>query len=486
MQIILIPLDERPVNIRYPQMIGAAGGVRVTVPPPALLSQFRKAAPSDALTAWLLEHAPHADALIVSVEMLGYGGLIPSRISHEPPSLILERLALLRTLRKRHPQLKIYGFNVITRISRHDDATEEPAYWGRYGNKLFRLSQLMDKESQWQDVADELEALRAEIPQSYAADFLSRRRRNHTVNRRALQMLAEGVFDLLVLSSDDTSEYGLSSNEKRILARYAEELALDETRLLMYPGADEVGSVLVARLLNQAAGVAPRILARYMVDGGDAITAPFEDSAVSITVERQIVAAGAQLVTDAPDLTLLVNPPISAHEEWVRPYTAAESALREPQLRAALDAAPSGALLADVAFPNGADPALMAQLGARLCDLRAYGGWNTAGNTLGTVIAAGCASVHAGTDAQQRELRRFLAHHVIEAWAYMSITRPAVRAWLGATAPDPAQLDETAAWIEAHLRETLPSVCGWRIVAGSLRLPWKRTFEIDFDLEPAE
>ena len=34
--IALVPLDERPVNTRYPQMLGAIGGANVLLPPPEI------------------------------------------------------------------------------------------------------------------------------------------------------------------------------------------------------------------------------------------------------------------------------------------------------------------------------------------------------------------------------------------------------------------------------------------------------------------
>ena len=41
MRLGLIPLDERPVNVRYPQMIADIAGHEVFVPPEKLLSKLR-------------------------------------------------------------------------------------------------------------------------------------------------------------------------------------------------------------------------------------------------------------------------------------------------------------------------------------------------------------------------------------------------------------------------------------------------------------
>lgn len=58
MRIALIPLDERPVNTRYPAMIAKIAGAAVCLPPTALLSQHRTPAPSADLAAWLRQESP--------------------------------------------------------------------------------------------------------------------------------------------------------------------------------------------------------------------------------------------------------------------------------------------------------------------------------------------------------------------------------------------------------------------------------------------
>lgn len=494
MKIILVPLDERPVNVRYPQMIAAIGGHDLILPPRDLLSRYRQSAPADQLAAWLTAQAGEADALIVSCEQLGYGGLIASRISDEALATITARLNVLRDLRAVHPRLTIYGFGVITRISRHDSAAEEPDYWALYGAKLFRVSQLMDRAWRGEPLGNALFDLKAEIPEAIMQDFVIRRGRNHAVNREMLKLLKQGVFDRLVIASDDTSEFGLASREKRGLAREAERFEVGD-RLLMYPGADEVGSVLLTRLMNEAAKVTPTFRPVYMVAGGEAITAPFEDGAVSVTVERQIAAAGGQITeSETPDVWLFVHPPTAPDAEWVNDYPDMTrfSAEYLPELEtciaqmAALLARGERVALADVAYANGASHTLMTLLKGRidLAALTAFGAWNTAGNTLGVVIAQACAALGGDREAN----RRFLAHRLIEDWGYQTVVRHEARRWLTETSgcgePTPATLEALRGQIAARLGAFAADLkLGY--VPGAVRLPWGRTFEVDFDLEPA-
>ncbi|MCA9886325.1 MAG: DUF4127 family protein, partial [Anaerolineae bacterium] len=66
MRIGLIPLDERPVNVRYPQMIAEIAGQEIVLPPMEVLSQRRKPANRNALQSWMQSQA--VDAWLVSVD----------------------------------------------------------------------------------------------------------------------------------------------------------------------------------------------------------------------------------------------------------------------------------------------------------------------------------------------------------------------------------------------------------------------------------
>ncbi len=488
MNIGLIPLDERPVNTRYPALLCAETDIDLHLPPAAVLSRFRQPADRAGLLHWLQAIAPRLDALIVSVEMFGYGSLITSRISHESVDVITAQLDHLRDLKQQYPRLMMIGFNLITRISRADEATEEPAYWATYGHALWNYSQLVDRYDQGQPVEAELEALKAHIPADYRADFHARRQRNHAVNRRVLEMTAQGVFDCLVLSSDDTTAYGLATAEKQALAAEVTRLGLDE-RVLMYPGADEVGCVLLARWVN-ARHSAPCFRTVYLVSEGAEITAAFEDAPVRLTVERQIKAAGGLQEPQHPDIHLLINPPLSPEAEMPRSYTPAEQAARVPHFAPALEgirtAAQEGILVAvaDVAHSNGADAAFIEALqqGKLLTGLAAYSGWNTAGNSIGTTVAAACLARLYGHNT------RFFCHRLLEDYVYQTIVRPAAQSWLAQTTAHPEPRSEnlaaTQAWIEAAMRSAEPALnLAYRIIPGSVRLPWQRTFEVDFDLE---
>lgn len=506
MHIGLIPLDERPVNTRYPEMIAQIGGATLHLPPREILSAYRQPARCDELLRWLEETAPGLDALIVSFQTLGYGGLIASRTSHELISTILARLETLVKLKPRHPGIPIIGFDLIMRISNANSAVEEPDYWAEEGAQFYQFSQLLDRLEQGHPVEDDLAYLRAELPARHIQDFIQRRMRNHTINKAGLQMLAHGDLDLLVLSSDDTSSYGLPTSEKRALHLWADRLGLSEhcprpdsgCCLLMYPGADEVGCALTARVLNSWTGKSPTFSVIYGVPGGDQITAPYEDGPVAITLERQVMAVGGSIVeAENPDFWVYVNPPSPRHTEWDASFADAERNDRLPHLKKMVAQvrqrmqSRERVIVCDVAYPNGADPLLVELLLSEvdIAGLAAYGAWNTAGNTVGAALAQGCAARLASSPQQQAAQQRFLLHRFLEDWGYQQCVRAETHHWLqdtyGRNEPDADTLPATLAYIEAGLsrcKQQLPGFETFQLVTGSVRLPWNRLFEVDFDI----
>lgn len=497
-RIALIPLDERPVNTRYPTLIGQIAGAKVRLPPDALLSYLRQSGDTEGLIAWMDSVASDVDTLIVSLEMIGHGGLIASRITADPASVSALRLDALRRVRRAYPALTIYAFTVIMRIPGYDGAFEEPDYWAHYGASLHQLSTLYDRRERGSESASAVSELEARIPASVRQDWLTRRLRNHALNLMALDLLAHDVLDLLVISSDDTSPDGLGRREKSWIADWGRLALGDDTRLLMYPGADEIGCALVARALLD--GQTPRFRVEYAIESDRDRIAPYEDGAVSLTVERQIRVVGG-VITDADaDFVVMVNPPSPLAREYDFRCAESERAYRYEALArfveriAALIAQNQRVIVVDVAYPNGADPILVDLMIAHVAldRLAAYGAWNTAGNTIGTALAQGIAASLAVAEAERESHERFLTHRFIEDWAYQHHIREEIRDELecetgirDASRTNAALLPgRIADRLDAHLRR-LPGLGErWRIAPGSVRLPWGRTFEIDFDLLP--
>src|SRR5690554_5150287 len=126
MRLALIPLDERPCNEYFPRALAPIAGAQVITPPAHLLPTQREVGDYQRLGQWLDQVAPEVDGVIVSIETLAYGGLIPSRITDTSLNECLARLESLRKIKDEHQDLVIYAFNLVMRISNSNVNFEEP------------------------------------------------------------------------------------------------------------------------------------------------------------------------------------------------------------------------------------------------------------------------------------------------------------------------------------------------------------------------
>lgn len=75
----MVPLDDRPANLYFPQQVGKAAGVEVITPPNDMIGFYTEPGNGKEISKWLLDNAEEADGFVISASMLAYGGLIASR-----------------------------------------------------------------------------------------------------------------------------------------------------------------------------------------------------------------------------------------------------------------------------------------------------------------------------------------------------------------------------------------------------------------------
>ncbi len=514
-QIALIPLDERPVNTRYPEMLAAIGGADLLLPPRDIWGHQRIPANLTRVMEWLqnLVERGEVQSVVASCDYLGYGNLINARISEDTATDVLGRLSLLERVGAKVP---VHAFSLITRVSNADDNIEEPLYWKEWGTKLYAYARLAHRHEErhqsgelTEDERAQLDAIRSTMPPELASDWLTRRLRNHAVNLALIDMAARGKVASLLLTSDDTAPFGFPTRERNWLRAWLEMIVpAPSAHIRMHPGADEVGSALVTRLINQAAGIQPRVWIEYAVPGGEELVAPYEDRPVRETVLGQIEACGC-VPAESPgecDFVLGVVTPSPRRADYNPDFTTTDRAERVRPYRAflrileKLKKAGSLIALADVAYPNGSDPLFSELLfsGEFLLakDLTAYGAWNTAGNTLGTTVAHAACALQIGSDAARAQAQNiFFAHRFLEDDGYQRRVRSQARRWAesqwGRHDPNPDSPAEVAAvttFIEDKLARIFAGMqaagigLGLRLEPGSVRLPWRRLFEVDFNL----
>lgn len=487
-RIALLPLDDRPVNVRLPGDVAAVAGVILDVPPTEILPAYRAAGDAAALGSWLLERAadPATVHIVVSVDMLLYGGLIASRTSDDTTREVLERLDVLREVRRRRPELPISAVSLVTRASNSYSAAEEPEYWTAHGKEIHALGGDAHRLLAEPDVLplSELTPVPAEIVSNYSA----RRLRNHIANLSTLALVEDATLDFLAITADDTAPFAAGSAEQ-VWLRHWMRMLPSGRNVLMYPGADEVGAALVARALAANAGVTASFSVACAEAEGMTRIPPYENMSLAASASRQIRAAGAVEVAEGGDITLVLHAPDPARHDMFggRPDAVDTAAVAGTValVAARLDAGELVAL-ADVRYPNGADEALVRALAEAdlLGRLQAFGGWNTAGNTLGSVVAVAAAGVvgRATGTYDARAARIALLTRLLDDFAYQAVVRTDTGPSLF---PDlyPMADDALVLTAERVIHEELTALLESMLPADDVRiaeltLPWRRSFEI--------
>lgn len=496
MKLVYVPLDERPCNVLFPSMqLPKDGGITLAMPPRELLGYKKRPADTAMVADWLEREIAGADALIMPVEMVLYGGLIPSRVHNLTQKTLDGRLLrlhdLLRTAKGYGCRIYLYG--MIMRTPAYSSAEEEPDYYETYGKALFTRGYLSHKLEVAGLTEEEHETLLTEVaqlPDSVIDDYDTRRRLNHSALRRVVDFVSEGLLDRLILPEDDTATYGYGPRENTILRSLIRSSPVGD-RIFSYPGADEVGTVLVAAATLAATETRVAVAPIYLDPAARQLIPRYESRPLGESVRSQIAAMGATLVEDpgAADLILAMNScPQEMGEAWNQ-KPADACALRQAafvdSLRVVADQHGLQIAMADCASANGGTSALVYAIEkAGLWDyFCAYAGWNTTGNTIGTALAQGALHCIFRDEEVRREN---LVYRLLDDWAYQTVVRQELgrqpngfnAVALGDRSDAARQIarDElNALWARTFSGVGLPATAGLE----SVEFPWDRLFEVE-------
>ena len=414
-RILYVPLDDRPYNVRVPRLLAEMVEYDLVSPPAEMLGRFRTPGQPDEIAQWLRAHADAAtDCMILSLDMLAYGGLWASRSSGTRTQLAQERLDILGELRTACPESTIYASNVILRLGIVASADEAALHYG----SLFRHSELAGRvaEKPNDDDRESLCALEREIPAAVLGEYLAVRERNLAINLRGVRDVAEGNVDFLALGQDTCAEDGVHREEQARLREACEELGVDD-RVAMEAGADQLGMCLLARFVHHHMDKTPAVRVLRLAGLDDDRVVVGEDRPFAASVASHMALIGAvecEAEDRLPDMVLAINSPA--------PYE--RSALQDPEIarshrerarsfvaEAATAAEGRGLAVCDVAFPNGSDDIFVQELiaaTAELPGLLTYAGWNTASNAVGSALAHGTLRLICLQDKGAFDLARLL------------------------------------------------------------------------------
>jgi len=504
-RILFIPLDARPPCLKMTEKMGLIGNAEVISPPAELLGNFQEPGQSRDINAWILrQDLKSFDAAIIVIDMIAYGGLVASRKFLIESPEALARIEILKQIRERAPNLKIYGQNVIMRLAPNSDGKNEA-----YREKLHTWAKISPDSDE--STKAEVLKLEQEIPAKALDDYKRARLRNYKTNLKAIDFVKNGLIDYLILSQDDATPKGVHLVDRQNLIAEVNRLGLAD-KIAVQPGADEVSMLLLARILNDYFNYTPKIKAVYSSEKLRVTAMPFEDRPLHVTVSHHIKSTGSREVESEAEADLLFYVFPSRHQAGMAEKFAGEI---ERKIKAG-----KRIIVADidpVGDVQGADTGFTKELEKRhlFSELSGYASWNTAGNTIGTALPHGVIFSLAETKllkdksittAVWKAQNWFMINRVMDDYYYHNLVRAKANAFLTGTnkkASSTLMSDADTKKVEvyslgllqAHLDDFMKNYfakpanslqenvkCG---KPSGLRfdLPWNRTFEADIDFD---
>ncbi len=428
MKICFVPIDNRPVCYSLAKDIAAIDeDIELLTPPREFLGDLTKSARVNEILDWL-ENIPACDAMVLSLDTIAYGGLIPSRRSPDSLEEIKARLNRLKPLLKNK---KVYAFSSIMRISNNNYNEEEKEYWKDWGKKIFEYS--------YSGVNDG-------IPQAILDDYLATRKRNFEINKTYLNW----GLNTLIFSKDDCAPKGFNVDE----ARELEHLG-GKTKT----GADEIPLTLLARAIEKDI----KVFVEFTEPEYKNCISNYEDVSIEKSIQGQLELGGFTQVQnrEEADIILVVNNFVEKQGEHVMGWTT------QP-FRKTFTPPDKPYAVADVRYANGADNDFVVQI---LQDFPAYGyaGWNTSANTLGSLLAGVKVKWNA-KKYSDKAFRKLQMIRLLDDWAYQANVR------INGETP---QLEDLMKLYEERLTRYLEFK---PVNPITYSYPWKRSFEIEVSL----
>jgi hypothetical protein len=377
--VILLPLDSRPPCTQFVDDLARTAGIKLLMPEPEILDNYKTPASREALRLWLKQNSKYADAAIISTDMLIHGSLLASRLSSGTATDAEDVLKLLSAIHQENPSLNIYAFNIIPRLL-IADSQENAAYQ----RDMLEYSILKDKVHIFGNMQDtkKLAALEEKLPAKIIHHYITLYEQNATLNSTLTNMVEQGILKGLIIGQDDSHPFGIPNMNKDKLLKVLQDKPSLSDKVFITRGTDEVAMTLLGHIVTHTADYRPRIFVTYSTPDVAQIVMPFMPHTVAKTVTEKISIVGGQQVkhADQADFILFI------HAGTKKNLTGRNAAAQ--RLKNLIDQGYKVALV-DLTQNFQLSETLLPALIAKKVDIAkfiAYAGWNTTSNSIGSAV----------------------------------------------------------------------------------------------------
>lgn len=510
--ILLVPLDSRPVCSTMVQKLGRIVGLNVIVPPKELLDNYRHPANRKKLYEWLNNNISHYQKAIISADILLHGSLLQSRqttVTPKEQQKFLQGLQKLRQENGMHTAIDI--FSIIPRLLVSDELL--PDRW--YQFHLMRYSQLLDMTEINNDpyMTKELLEYQNKIPNNILAKYLALFKNSHQFNLALLEAARKQQSQVpfnIIIGQDDASPFGLPHRNALQLQKFMQHEKLQHHTSITY-GADEIASLLLTRYYLQQQKWQPKVYLQFATPNTEFMHMPYMAVSTGAAIRNQLQFVGAAITDDyqAADVILYIHCGDEKHLPQKQQVQAISNILAQNKRLA----------LVDLSANFNAEEMLLPYLldeKVPVNHLCAYAGWNTFSNSSGTAIAQSLLFTgrlyelqKAKSEPQQiaalyAQNLQFTIERMVEDYYYQKKLHPQLRPYLesfGITPTDlmPDSKEQTEFSLQKKISlyscyllhsnlgrtpfyEDKHNAYYLRDLAIGVRLPWNRIFEVSLDV----
>ena len=510
--ILLVPLDSRPVCSTMVQKLGRIVGLNVIVPPKELLDNYRHPANRKKLYEWLNNNISHYQKAIISADILLHGSLLQSRqttVTPKEQQKFLQGLQKLRQENGMHTAIDI--FSIIPRLLVSDELL--PDRW--YQFHLMRYSQLLDMTEINNDpyMTKELLEYQNKIPNNILAKYLALFKNSHQFNLALLEAAKKQQSQVpfnIIIGQDDASPFGLPHRNALQLQKLKKKEKLQHHTSITY-GADEIASLLLTRYYLQQQKWQPKVYLQFATPNTEFMHMPYMAVSTDAAIRNQLQFVGAAITDDyqAADVILYIHCGDEKHLPQKQQVQAISNILAQNKRLA----------LVDLSANFNAEEMLLPYLldeKVPVNHLCAYAGWNTFSNSSGTAIAQSLLFTgrlyelqKAKSEPQQiaalyAQNLQFTIERMVEDYYYQKKLHPQLRPYLesfGITPTDlmPDAKEQTEFSLQKKISlyscyllhsnlgrtpfyEDKHNAYYLRDLAIGVRLPWNRIFEVSLDV----
>ena len=512
-RVVLVPLDSRPPCRQQVVDLGRIAGLDVVTPPAECMDYYSQPGDTRAMQDWLMTAVQPGDAVIISIDQLLYGGLLAAREKQAPEAMQDALVTYLRTLHAAHPDVPIYAFSILPRLTPQDtiDGYDER-------RALIAYSRLVGRKAAGFSIDEaELARLRGRISDKSLETYEGHFRENAALNEKLVALTKDGTLTRLVLGQDDGEPYGIPNIEKAAIQQTIAELGLTEQQCFLTHGADEIAQTLLAAYACERTGYHPRVAIAATDPEAKTRVMPYMAVDCETVAEEKIRLMGGTIADNSKDadLTLFLSANDSDEGSMDTRQAAAD-------FLTACIASPDDTpvALVDLSKHFDAKEPLLPLLLNRdfpITRLAAYAGWNTTSNAIGTALSA--AAIREAVTSQPlatyearavaAESTRFLQNRVLEDYFYLKADIDPINHALkkaGYRNTSDLDLEHNHRWATSMLQKKLQLQTMFYKHTKSLRapfpvpqtgeqlaiydlhtdasFPWPRTFEIYLETEP--